>query len=169
MSEPTVVIQRAMEFPLDRVTARYAAKANVSIEAARELERELRRYLALCALQPTKPYGMFGPVDDLWHTFLMFTQEYQQFCETVAGRFIHHVPASGDGENERSTQANSFAEMLADYREVFGEDAPPHIWPRFTYVGPAAAGCSGCDGCTGAGATEVLASCSGCSGCSTPN
>jgi hypothetical protein len=153
-----------MDFPLERVTARYAAEENVSIEVARELERELKRYLALCALRPKMPYGMFGPVDDLWHTFLMFTRDYEQFCQTVAGRFIHHVPATADSENERASQLNTFAEMLADYRQTFGEEAPAHIWPRFAYVGDAN-GCTGCNGCT----TDASAhpGCDGCSGCGT--
>ena len=32
-------------------------------------------------------------VDDLWHEFILFTREYQMFCERAFGRFLHHTPA----------------------------------------------------------------------------
>ncbi|WP_214110362.1 hypothetical protein [Acrocarpospora catenulata] len=31
-------------------------------------------------------------VDIGWHTFLMYTRDYAAFCQTVAGRIIHHQP-----------------------------------------------------------------------------
>lgn len=31
-------------------------------------------------------------LDQAWHTFLLFTQEYQIFCEQNLGAFIHHIP-----------------------------------------------------------------------------
>lgn len=32
-------------------------------------------------------------VDDLWHEFILYTREYQKFCDTAFGRFLHHTPA----------------------------------------------------------------------------
>lgn len=31
-------------------------------------------------------------VDPGWHAFIEHTVEYAEFCERVAGRFLHHVP-----------------------------------------------------------------------------
>jgi hypothetical protein len=31
-------------------------------------------------------------IDDMWHTFILFTKEYMTFCNTHFGRFIHHAP-----------------------------------------------------------------------------
>jgi hypothetical protein len=31
-------------------------------------------------------------VDLAWHTFVLHTREYANFCEQIAGRFIHHAP-----------------------------------------------------------------------------
>ncbi len=31
--------------------------------------------------------------DDLWHEFILYTKEYQQFCNQAFGRFLHHTPA----------------------------------------------------------------------------
>jgi len=31
-------------------------------------------------------------IDDMWHTFLLFTEDYQRFCADNFGHFIHHHP-----------------------------------------------------------------------------
>ena len=30
-------------------------------------------------------------IDIVWHTFLLFTAEYADFCDRYVGRFVHHV------------------------------------------------------------------------------
>lgn len=35
-------------------------------------------------------------IDEMWHTFILVTQDYAQFCETYFGAFIHHVPEQGE-------------------------------------------------------------------------
>lgn len=34
-------------------------------------------------------------VDIGWHTFLLHTRDYAEFCDRIAGRFIHHEPEDG--------------------------------------------------------------------------
>lgn len=36
--------------------------------------------------------------DELWHTFLLDTNGYQEFCKEVFGRFIHHNPYETEKE-----------------------------------------------------------------------
>jgi hypothetical protein len=37
-------------------------------------------------------------VDDLWHEFILFTRDYQVFCRTAFGNFLHHTPAVKMGD-----------------------------------------------------------------------
>ena len=32
-------------------------------------------------------------VDDLWHEFILYTRNYQTFCNRAFGRYLHHTPA----------------------------------------------------------------------------
>lgn len=32
-------------------------------------------------------------VDDLWHEFILYTRNYDAFCQKAFGRFFHHTPA----------------------------------------------------------------------------
>ncbi|WP_192902204.1 glycine-rich domain-containing protein [Micromonospora globbae] len=48
-------------------------------------------FLAACA-NATEPLGPSDLVDIGWHTFILHTREYADFCERIAGRFVHHQP-----------------------------------------------------------------------------
>lgn len=54
-------------------------------------------FLGSCAVT-TEPIGPSGIVDIGWHTFILYTSEYADFCERIAGRFIHHQPDDEPGE-----------------------------------------------------------------------
>jgi hypothetical protein len=83
------IIKRAIAFPIEKVLFRYQKEKGLTADVAREHEREIKRFLALTAISD-KGYGMQGPIDELWHTFIIFTKIYERFCKEVAGRFIHH-------------------------------------------------------------------------------
>lgn len=113
------------------VVKRYARDYQTSLEEAKRLERELKRYLTLCALDLDKGYAMAGPVDGLWHTFLMFTRLYASFCDQVAGAFLHHEPGDIENEDESERFERDYANLWNDYERVFGEPPPDTIWPSF--------------------------------------
>lgn len=88
-------VQKVMHYPMPDIIARYRKDYKVSERMAKIHERELKRYLIIAAeySDAEERTGMLSTeVDNLWHTFLLFTKEYQQFCSDMFGRFIHHVP-----------------------------------------------------------------------------
>jgi hypothetical protein len=40
--------------------------------------------------------------DDLWHELILYTKNYQAFCQKAFGRFLHHMPAIALGSNRLS-------------------------------------------------------------------
>ena len=48
-------------------------------------------FLAACAVTP-EPLGPSMIVDEFWHAFIVRTVDYAEFCDRIAGRFIHHIP-----------------------------------------------------------------------------
>lgn len=125
----SVVIEKAMSFPMQKIVERHAAEEGISLAAAQEHENELKRFLVLCALNPAVRYGMNGPVDQLWHTFICFTRDYHDFCKEVAGHYLHHQPTSEEDKKNGGSRQD-YLRFLADYEKYFGEPAPVHIWPR---------------------------------------
>lgn len=181
------IIDAAMNFEMDQVIKRYSKDHDVPLDIATHHAHELKRFLVLCALHPLAKYGMRGPVDDVWHTFIFYTKEYFRFCHTIAGTYIHHIPDEPEAISTDSQPGKEWAElrrkkilpyanMLAAYRLVFQEDPPSEIWPTPPVPKPSSGfqdgdGCSG-EGCASAcgnscnGCGEGCGSCgSGCAGC----
>jgi hypothetical protein len=130
MKDIEQVIKVAMNYDLTHVMERYVEKTRLPPDVLKEHEREIKRFLALCAAHPGE-YGMRGPLDELWHTFILFTSSYANFCRLLGGGFIHHLPESPKTEtaNKEGTN-NSYLRFLTDYERIFREPPPAHLWPR---------------------------------------
>lgn len=66
---------------------------------------EFRRYIGLYIYAgPNGSFSMFSePVDEVWHTLILHTRIYQEFCQATLGYFLHHNPFSaGDPDPIRS-------------------------------------------------------------------
>ncbi|MFE1561121.1 glycine-rich domain-containing protein [Streptomyces sp. NPDC058734] len=75
-------------------------------------------------------------VDLFWHAFVLHTKPYADFCEALAGRFIHHVPDRNSGHNP--TEGRKAMRRTADMIRAAGFDTDPEYWPADN-----AADCSG--------------------------
>ncbi len=54
----------------------------------------LRDYFYICNKAKRRMVSMPSQVvDDAWHEFILFTRNYQLFCQKALGRFLHHTPA----------------------------------------------------------------------------
>jgi len=109
------------------VVARFAREQKTTLPRALAVATEAKRYLVLCAMN-AEPYAVGGEVDSFWHTFVLFTQRYADFCQKVAGHFIHHVPGDDLPADPVASKAQ-YAATLRDYRLAYGTAADPSIWP----------------------------------------
>src|SRR3989338_3924127 len=83
-------ITQALNFPMGPILKRYMEEHKVPKKTAKLHEREIKRYLALCASHPGGGWPMVGTIDDLWHTFIIFTEEYHEFFSLLGRSYIHH-------------------------------------------------------------------------------
>src|SRR5579872_344224 len=68
-----------------------------------EFERLLPEYCKFMGLiaQGHAGLAMFSDqVDKIWHAHILNTLRYEQFCMTIFGRMIHHVPNIHTNETE---------------------------------------------------------------------
>ncbi|HEX5407925.1 MAG TPA: hypothetical protein VFX16_37135 [Pseudonocardiaceae bacterium] len=80
-------------------------------------------------------------VDIGWHTFILYTREYADYCERVAGGFIHHEPHDTPGAAGDTTC--SVARTLAAISAA-GYVPDAELW--------AAGDSAKCSDCSGSGA-----------------
>lgn len=98
--------------------------------------------------------------DDLWHEFILYTRQYQDFCQRAFGRFLHHTPAVAlsddrqDNAGLRRVWWQCCREENIDPRNptrlplLFAIDAKFGIADGFHYVPDCAALRQGADGRT---------------------
>jgi hypothetical protein len=121
-------INEAMSFPMDHVLARYKEEHKVADDMGKKHETELKRYLVLCSLYPDSQLNMFSnEVDNLWHTFIIFTKDYEAFCNKIANRFIHHVPFTEETRKQNDAEG-AYKEFMYKYTVVFNETPSEKVW-----------------------------------------
>lgn len=82
----------------DRLTGRIVKDhPEHSPEMADRILDQTLIFLYLSAIDPDHRHTPSDAVDVGWHTFLLYTREYAEFCERVAGRFLHHAPSDVPG------------------------------------------------------------------------
>lgn len=75
---------------LDKVKTQYPHLIEDDLTIAFE---QLRLYFTICRRHEPKNVAMPSKlVDQCWHAFITDTRHYQQFCDGVYGRFLHHMP-----------------------------------------------------------------------------
>ena len=107
-------------------------------------ERIVDQTLAYLKLAATVPNGSFAPsalVDLGWHTFLMYTREYQNFCrELTGGYFIHHSPNDDPSVNSACASPSETATVMRS----LGIEVDDALWTCFDQDG---SDCNGDQGC----------------------
>jgi hypothetical protein len=104
-----------LAFDMSVVNEVFADRNEQFGDQADVLEREAKRFLYLCAVEPSMELAPTKPIDEFWHQFILFTKEYQDFGHRFVGSFIEHEPIAGP------RHAEIFEETQVLVREHFGE------------------------------------------------
>src|SRR6185436_8464701 len=80
---------------LDKLGARHPGLTPSDVDS---VARALRQFFGAHLLSGRKFVAMPSQaVDDLWHEFILYTRDYEQFCKRAFGHFMHHTPAVAMG------------------------------------------------------------------------
>lgn len=52
----------------------------------------LKQYYVIAVLDRANMHAVSEPVDPFWHAHILHTKQYAEFCQEIAGRFLHHEP-----------------------------------------------------------------------------
>jgi hypothetical protein len=108
-----------------RLTRRVMADHGMDQAAAERITDQALAFLLACARNPGSGLAPSPEVDKGWHAFILHTADYAEFCQRVAGRFIHHLPTEpGDQDDEGATIHATVAAMRAA-----GLSVDEGLWP----------------------------------------
>jgi hypothetical protein len=115
MSRLTGTLEQALSYQHEGVLFRFMDEFAVSREEAESIFLETKRWLWLNSKHlddlsqglPDVPESLgirtsITIIDEMWHTFILFTVDYASFCENSFGRFISHLPLFAGKEDERT-------------------------------------------------------------------
>lgn len=99
-TKPQATLAEVLAYENEDVVDRFATDFSVSHEDAAEIFNEMKRWLWITARRREKNqehanFPLFNEayaIDMMWHTFILFTKDYADFCEKYFGKFIHHQP-----------------------------------------------------------------------------
>lgn len=88
----------------------------------------LKDYFHLCNIAGRQMVAMPSQVvDDAWHEFILFTRQYQSYCQQALGRFLHHTPAEAMASPTIAQDGIKRAWRLACHREAIDPKAPSRL------------------------------------------
>lgn len=90
-------LTQALGYSNDRIVWRFAELYDLPFAEAEDIFTETKKWLWLNA-QPGIPSLFVSDammiIDEMWHTFILFTSEYTSYCEEYYGGYIHHAPVT---------------------------------------------------------------------------
>lgn len=96
------------------------------LREATEMVAEDKKYIAL-HIRTGDNMPMSVQVDPAWHTHLLFTRDYAQFCRDIIGHFLHHEPTVQ--ELEVAALADGYRNTTLRHYETYFGPAPQKWWP----------------------------------------
>jgi hypothetical protein len=88
---------------------------------ADEVAHLYKQYLTLCFLYPGIGNVPTQDIDTFWHYHILDTAKYQDDCQKLLGRFLHHFPYFGlRGAEDEQALAFAFEQTRALFAEHFG-------------------------------------------------
>jgi len=105
---------------------------DISDKNTTKLFDALRDYFYICSQAQGKMVAMPSEaVDIAWHEFLLFTKEYQTFCNKGIGRFLHHTPTEVMKSKTSAQEGIKRAWRLACAKEGINPQNPKKLPPLF--------------------------------------
>ena len=99
-------------------------------EEAELLVREAKRYVYLAHVNDY-PVVPSEEIDHAWHEMILITKSYHDFCNTLCGEYVHHVPSSPEelaSESYGESIWEKYRETQKRYEELYGEPCDKRAW-----------------------------------------
>lgn len=138
------LLAKVMSYQHGPLIERMQGTLDLKEEEAKKLFDDTKRFLFLCGTIEDTSFAPTKMIDECWHTFLLYTQDYGPFCTKFFGDFIHHCPltpaemATSDGSMVKRT--------LATANAVYGERNLSENWEYRGHSASCGQKCSGTSG-----------------------
>jgi hypothetical protein len=92
-------LEEVLQYKNDAIVLRFMETWDLPRADADDLFEQMNKWLWLTAVSETLPGAprlaitqSTKLVDEMWHTFILFTSDYVAYCDRYFGRYLHHDP-----------------------------------------------------------------------------
>lgn len=114
----TISLESVLNYQNQDVIEGFMQSLDVTEEDAQNVFRETMRWFWYCNHSDTHGFRSIDAnlviIDEMWHTFILYTKEYVEFCNRFFSRYIHHAPTT-NREKEEMTKLSK--EERADIKK----------------------------------------------------
>jgi hypothetical protein len=119
IAPPRQDVDRIIAWHCPQIVDRYARTIGASREDSLACFEAWKQFMAVAAVRPAGESVPSDRIDDMWHTAVVFTARYREFCDTCVGRFVDHCPEEHSDQPgydaTRAAAAELFGELDARY------------------------------------------------------
>lgn len=131
---PTPPLAAILAYQNEDVISRFTDLLAVEEQEARDIFQETKKFLYLSQQVPAFIPDDLLILDEMWHNFILFTREYQHFCQAHFQQYLHHLPATRqekaeqvrlraqDPERTKQRYLNRMETLLEATYDHLGED-----------------------------------------------
>lgn len=111
------------EYQHDGVIAKFRDDWNVGENEARDIFSEMKKFLYISeiGLQRSIPIDIDETtqiIDKMWHHFVLFTKDYEIFCNRFFGKMVHHAPFDAEQLAQLLNDSARNGVTLHEYKQM---------------------------------------------------
>jgi len=118
-------LEQAVAYRNRHVVDRFVERYPLPRDEAEDLFVETLRWLWLCARASTDERApavfiddCMALLDEMWHTFVLFTQEYTDYCDANLGGYVHHAPTTVEDKQRTALERDRDPDGFREQKEV---------------------------------------------------
>ena len=108
----------------EKLIARHMRDCEVPEGLAHRRFVGLKQFMYVAATTPGRKVSSPG-IDEIWHSFLLFSRDYREFCDEYLGRRVDHdpfeAPAPGVYPETRARAAEAFGSLDSEIWPTEGQ------------------------------------------------
>ena len=116
---------KLLQYHNTNVVNRFVQYYAISPSEAKAIFEQLKLFLYISVQYSNKKNKRINIVDEtfvideMWHFFILFTQDYYTFCMNMFGEFYHHIPTATRNESISSVELREQIQYIAS---ICGEE-----------------------------------------------
>lgn len=87
----------------------------------------IKQFYSLVVLDPINSHAISFRLDPFWHSHILHTKEYIEFCTRLVGEVLHHFPLERENDLERKGIKDEMEFTVEQLRKIYGNDISP-LW-----------------------------------------